>query len=111
MWSRILAFLRKWFGRAPTSDFMDPIERIYFFPVDANGNEVGEPILVDVAADGSANLERLPAHLRSHLEAAGVPDEMHRGQIFSKDGAHFLAGLLRSANPYRRFRSHPERTN
>jgi hypothetical protein len=90
---------------------MDPIERVYYFSVDANGHEIGEPILVDLAADGSANLDRLPESLRSHLEAAGVPDELHQGQIFSKDGARFLVGLLHSANPYRRFRSKPEFAN
>ncbi|MBI5654166.1 hypothetical protein HZC53_00710 [Candidatus Uhrbacteria bacterium] len=80
------------------------IRTIYYFPTDAKGNEVGEPIEVKLQQDGSADISALPEQLRKTLEAFGTPDELHFGQVFPKDGARFLKLLLNNANGYRRFR-------
>lgn len=115
MLARIAAFLKRFFGprdaaMLPSTTNMDPaITRIYFFPVDAEGNETGEPVEVPLAADGSADVSRLPPAVRARLETVGVRDELGTGTLLPKDGARFLKALLRSANGYTRFRTTPER--
>ncbi len=85
------------------------MKTMYYFPIDGDGNEIGEPIPVTLAADGSADLSRLPTELRKALEAFGVPDALHRDAIFPKDGERFLERLIEESNGYRRFRSTPEK--
>lgn len=83
---------------------MNPVTQVYYFPVRADGSETGESILVDLNADGSANLSRLPAEVRSRLEH-GIPNELRTGTFSPKDGSAFLLALLRSTNGYTRFRT------
>ncbi|MFZ2803868.1 MAG: hypothetical protein WA001_01460 [Patescibacteria group bacterium] len=80
-------------------------DKIYYFPMDADGNETGKAILIDLNQDGSANVSRLPEELRERLETFGVPDALHQTLLLPKDGSRFLDALLRTANGYTRFRS------
>ncbi|MBU1034845.1 hypothetical protein KKD42_03550, partial [Patescibacteria group bacterium] len=81
---------------------MDSIKKIYHFPINERGEEIGEPIPVVLRADGSADISLLPSNLKKHLTDFGVRDELHRGSIFPADGERFLRALLREANGYRR---------
>ncbi len=83
---------------------MNPVTQVYYFPVRADGTETGESVLVDLNADGSANLSRLPADVRSRLDQ-GIPNELRTGVLSPKDGETFLMALLRSTNGYTRFRT------
>lgn len=115
MLGRIAALLKRFFGpreaaMLPSTMAMDPaITRVYYFPVDAKGNETGEPVEIALAADGTADVSKLPPAVRSRLETVGVRDELGMGTLLPKDGSRFLAGLLRSATGYTRFRTSPER--
>jgi len=82
--------------------------RIYYFPTDDSGNEVGSPVTVELKADGTADLSGLPPKLREHLEVFGVADELHQGRLFARDGESFLEALLEATDFYWRFRSTPE---
>jgi hypothetical protein len=83
---------------------MEPLSRVYYVPVDGDGNEVGEPLEIHLTSNGSADLSQLPKDLQDML-AAGVPDELHQGVILPSSGPRFLAALLQNANGYLRFRS------
>lgn len=83
---------------------MDPVTQVYYFPVNADGSETGEAILVDLNPDGSANLARLPAEVRTRLEL-GVPNELRLGTVTPQNGQAFLLALLQSTNGYTRFRA------
>lgn len=83
---------------------MEPLSRVYYVPVDGDGNEVGEPLEVGLAANGSADLSHLPKDLQEAL-SIGVPDELHQGVVLPSSGPRFLAALLQNANGYLRFRS------
>lgn len=85
------------------------MKTIYYFPIDGDGNEIGDLIPVMLSANGTADLSRLPAELRSTLESFGVPDALHRNAVFPKDGERFLERLIEESNGYRRFRSTPEK--
>ncbi len=82
---------------------MDNLTEVYYFPIDNEGNETGTPVRIGLNDDGSADLSALPEGLGKTLEA-GVGDPV-LGRVMPKDGARFLEELLRSANPYMRFRS------
>jgi len=84
---------------------METLEHVYYFPIDGQGNEVGEPVKIGLNADGSADLSGLPKEMRETYEAWGVPDELHNNRIFLKQGEQFLMALLRMTNGYVRFRS------
>lgn len=81
---------------------------VYYFPIDASGVEVGDPILIDLNPDGSANLSRLPPAIRSHLETFGVRNAL-LNRLTAKDGEAFLRSLLEATNGYIRFRSSPRK--
>lgn len=81
---------------------------VYYFPIDANGLEVGEPVRVDLNPDGSANLSRLPLTMRSHLEKFGVRNAL-LNRVTPKDGEAFLQSLLEMTNGYVRFRASPRK--
>lgn len=83
---------------------MEDIQEIYYFPIDAEGNEVGEPIRIGLNDDGSADLSKLPEKLRKTYERFGSGDSL-LGPILPKKGSAFLNALLQSAGPYNRFRS------
>ncbi len=76
--------------------------RIHYFPLDDKGREL-DPILIDLAPDGSANLAQLPEEVRQPLEIEGVGDQFGN-TIFPKDGVLFLYALVSRTNPYFRFR-------
>lgn len=106
MFQKLAAWLRSLFGgqAAPSNDPpMDPVTQVYYFPVNADGTETGESILVDLNADGSANLSRLPEKIRSTLEM-GLPNRLRTAALEPADGKKFLEALLRSTNGYFRFR-------
>jgi len=84
---------------------MNDLQQVYYFPVDGKGNEIGEPIKIALTADGLADVSGLPEEMKKTYEAWGVPDELHSGRIFPKQGKLFLAALLRMTNGYVRFRS------
>lgn len=110
MFQKLAAWLRSLFSghTAPNNNLpMDPVTQVYYFPVNADGAETGEAILVDLNTDGSANLSRLPESVRSHL-SFGLPDEMHQSVYNPKDGQKFLLALLRKTNGYSRFRTSNE---
>ena len=85
---------------------MEPLTVIYYFPIDAHGNEVGEPIPVDINPDGSANLSRLPKEVREHFEGFGITNTWGK-RILPTQGTSFLHTLLYEADPYIRFRKEP----
>jgi len=87
---------------------MDTVSCIYFFAADALGKEA-EPVAIKLNADGSANLASLPEKVRGHLAMFGVPDALHKGVIYPKDGAAFLDALLDASNQVWRFRATPEK--
>lgn len=88
---------------------MSSIQKIFYFPVNAKGEEFGESIPVEIQADGSADVSKLPEELRGTLEKLGTPDALHQGAVFPKDGEQFLNALLRNTNGYMRFRSHADK--
>jgi|GEM_PF-3934394 len=114
LFARIFLAIRSFFtaflGAKPmltSSKTMDLPDKIYYFPVDANNKETGEAILVDLNANGSANLSRLPETLRHTLESEGVSDTLRLQPIMPSAGKQFLMALLRRTNPYFRFRTSP----
>lgn len=107
MFAQFVAWLRSLFGQKPQPSNdppMTPVTTVYYFPIDHEGNEIGEPVPVGLNADGAADLSRLPADLRASLETSGVPDELGLRRFQPKDGSAFLSALLRTSNGYRRFR-------
>lgn len=88
---------------------MDSLKRIYHFPINEKGEEIGEPIPVVLQADGSADISLMPENLRKHYLNFGVPDELHQSAIFPTDGERFMKALLREVNGYRRFRLTPDK--
>ncbi|MBP9869485.1 hypothetical protein KBC59_02930 [Patescibacteria group bacterium] len=84
---------------------MNPVTQVYYFPVDHEGNEVGEPLAIGLNTDGTADLTKLPEAVIRDLTTSGVSDELKMGRVFPKDGARFLKALLHTSNGYRRFRS------
>ena len=89
--------------------YMQNLAHVYYFPIDADGNEVAEPIPVTIFADGSADISQLPEPMQKTFLRFGVPDELHQQGIFPREGERFLKQLLASANAYVRFRSSPEK--
>lgn len=83
---------------------MTPLDHVYYFPIDAEGNDIGDPIKIGLNADGSADLSELPKNMKETLEAFGAPDEFRHHRLLPKDGKRFLAALLRLTNGYVRFR-------
>jgi hypothetical protein len=81
------------------------LTKVYYFPINNLGEEVGEPVPVVLQADGSVDVSLLPREERETLESMGAPDSDHRTMLFPKDGSEFLEGLLRLTNGYRRYRS------
>ncbi len=86
------------------------LKRVYFFPHDSEGTEAGKPVSVELKADGTADISKLPENLRSRLENFGVPDEAHQEMLLPKDGENFLRALVRSTNGYVRFRTSQEKS-
>lgn len=74
----------------------------YFVPILPNGAE-GEPVLVDLNKDGSANISRLPKEMREMFETSGFPDYFHVEDVMPSEGARFIGALLESRNPFFRF--------
>lgn len=83
---------------------MSALTRIYYFPIDAQGNESEEPVPVDLNPDGSANLTQLPHELRKSLEGFGAPNSLGTGMVSAKEGSAFLRALVSRVDPYTRFR-------
>jgi hypothetical protein len=81
-----------------------PLERVYYFPVDAVGDE-GVPLEVSLLPDGAADLSRLPERLHAFLADQGMKVPGEPEVWFPKDGARFLQALVDGSNPYRRFRA------
>jgi hypothetical protein len=75
----------------------------YYIPLRDDFKE-GDPILVDLNPDGSANLSRLPEDIRKELEDFGYPNPLHTKDLMPSDGIPFINALLESTNPYFRFR-------
>ncbi|MCR4278343.1 MAG: hypothetical protein NUV81_00345 [bacterium] len=87
---------------------MEDIKEVYYFPIDAVGNEVEDPIRIGLNEDGSADLSGLPEAMRVTLERVGASTPLTRATpTLPKDGKHFLGLLLRQENPYQRFRQSP----
>lgn len=95
-------------SESPSLRFLDTegktitFDRIYFHPINAIGEEITEPILIDLHPDGSADLSRLPEPLRSTLRNIGAP-LTGGGYVKPTRGAEFLRALLETANGYSRF--------
>jgi len=87
---------------------MNPVNCVYFFAADALGKEA-EPAAIKLNPDGSADLSLLPEKVRGHLAMFGVPDALHKGAIYPKDGAVFLDALPDAGNQAWRFRATPEK--
>jgi hypothetical protein len=85
---------------------MQHVATVYYFPIDAQGNEVGEPMPIGLLPDGSADLSKLPTDIKMSL-ASGVTDELKLGRVLPKNGPRFLSALLYASNGYSRFRSNP----
>ncbi len=81
------------------------MDTVYYFPIDGAGNETGEAIPVSLKADGSVDLSHLPSDMVRTYEVMGIPDEMHLGRLYPRNGEAFLQALLRMTNGYVRFRS------
>jgi len=88
---------------------MKDIQKVYYFPIDAKGNEIEDPIRIGLKEDGSADLSGLPDAMRETLERMGTPDASHSGEYYPKDGVLFLRALVTLQNPYARFRIHAEK--
>ncbi len=83
-----------------------PVEVVFYVPVDGDlegHDDARKPVWLN--PDGGANLSALPSALRARLEKYGVPDELHLGTVFPKEGERFLRCLVASADVYRRFRT------
>lgn len=91
---------------------MEDLREINYFPIDAEGNEIGDPVRVGVNPDGSADLSGLPEAMRVTFENLGVSTPITRmSPTFPKDGKKFLEVLLRQQNPYQRFRRSNQKIN
>jgi hypothetical protein len=80
------------------------LERVYYFPVDAAGDE-GAPVEVGLRPDGTVDLSRLPERLQAFLADQGMKAPGEPKVWFPKDGVRFLQALVDGSNPYRRFRT------
>lgn len=85
-------------------------ERIFYFEIDGLGNETAA-FPITLSKEGVADLSALPAMLQDTLKTTGVMTTGSERSFFPSDGSAFLDALLTSANPYFRFRSHPELHN
>ncbi len=82
-------------------DFMADVA--YYIPMRDDFKD-GDPILVDLNSDGSANLSRLPEDIRKELQDFGFQNPLHSLFVMPADGKTFINALLESRNPYFRFR-------
>jgi hypothetical protein len=83
---------------------MEPLSRVYYFPIDGEGNEIGEPIPIELDARGVADLSKLPPEVQRVLRT-GFPKRLGLGMVKPWDGSLFLERLLEATNGYMRFRS------
>ncbi len=89
---------------APTNPTApDELNNVYYFPLDAEGKRVGEPIAVKLGADGVADISGLPMHLQDSLRSLGTSDELHQGFLKPEDGKRFMLALVRNSNGYNNF--------
>jgi hypothetical protein len=80
--------------------------RVFHMLLDEHGEETGAYETISLAADGSADLSGVADARRVETwKQFGLPDRLHIGQVFPRDGSAFLAALLRSNNQINRFRS------
>lgn len=86
---------------------MEPLTRIYYFPINGKGEETGEAIPIELDARGVADLSKLPADMKDLLED-GFPRRIGIGMIHPWNGSAFLERLLEATNGYMRFRSTPD---
>jgi hypothetical protein len=91
-------------GGLATAPAAISLAEVLFCPVDSAGQETGAPIPVRLDAQGTADISGLPSHIQSRLGSLGTPDEMHLGYLKPRDGARFLAALVRNSNGYEVFR-------
>lgn len=83
------------------------VSKIYYFPIDGQGEEIASSIPVVLKKNGDADISALPKAERECFEFFGVPDELGERNLFPKDGPLFLEALLIFSNAYCRFRSNP----
>lgn len=102
----MLRFFQKIYQRIKSfvSHAMQHIDHIYYFPLDTNGHETGEALLIDLNKDGSVNLSQLPKDIAETMMTLGVSDPLHFSRLFPHHGHAFLEALLHSTDGYRRFR-------